>query len=83
MARPQRTPHTLHVTTERLDVATSWLRENGQRVAQIGRSALIMATVGLLICDDTGTFTEAELMSAMADPDAISAAELLANAVVS
>lgn len=82
MAEPQTTCHTVNTTTERLDIAMSWLRANTDLPKRVGRDGAIMAAVGLLICNEDGHFTEAELMSAMADPCAISCAEMLLNAAV-
>lgn len=78
-----RTPHTTNLSAERLAVASSWLAKNMPKMAVLSRDARIMAAVGLLICDECGYFTEAELVSAMADSDCVSAAELLLNAAVS
>lgn len=82
MPTPHRSAHQLNLSTERLDIANRWLMANAPKMRRVSREANIMATVGLLICDDAGRISEPELLSAMADPEAISAAELLVSAVL-
>ena len=78
-----RTRHRTDLSARRLATATSWLAENLPKMANLSREARVMAAVGLLICDECGHFTKAELLSAMNDPECVSAAELLVNAAVS
>lgn len=82
MANAQ-TTHTVNTSEARLDTALSWLRAHRDTLAPVGRDAAILAAVGLLICDEDGHFSQPELFSAMADPECVSAAELLVNAAVS
>ena len=78
-----RTTHRADMSAGRLATASSGLAENLSKMTGLSREARVMAAVGLLICDECGYFTEAELVSAMADPECVSAAELLVNAAVS
>lgn len=69
-------------TPERLDIATAYLKRNADVLRPLDRETRILAALAPLICDDKGRFTEAELSAALADPDLVSAAELLASAVL-
>ena len=82
MPTPKRSVHELNVSDERLEIALSWLRANADKMRKVGPEANIMATVGLLICDERGHISEDALLSAMSDPDARSAAEMLLSAVL-
>lgn len=79
----ERTTHRVDMSADRLRAASSWLAGNRRKMEHVSREARVLAAVGLLICDDCGRFTHAELMSAMADSECVSAAELLVNAVIS
>lgn len=82
MANPHPNAHTLTLTPERLATATSWLSANAEGMRRVSRDARILAAVALLACDEVGYVSKASLLSAMRDPEAVSAAELLVSAVV-
>jgi len=69
-------------TQERLDMAKAYLARNADSLRPLSRDARILAAIAPLICDDEGYFSRESLASAMADPDLVSAAELLVSAVL-
>lgn len=81
MAKSQ-TTHTLDLSEERYAVALSWLDANRVKLAHFDREEQTMTALALLICDANGYFSKADLASALADPRAVSAANLLVNGSV-
>jgi hypothetical protein len=69
-------------TPERLARATAYLESVAEKIRPLDRETRIVAALAPLICDDDGFIAEASLVSAMADPDLVSAAELLVSAVL-
>lgn len=73
--------HKLHVSSDRLTQARSWLEAHTDELARMSYEARIVAAVGLLICDERGHIPREALESAMADSRAVSAANRLISGV--
>ena len=71
--------HTPHFTRHRKRVVLSMLREAmaGPGWEGLSDGARTMYVVGALICDEAGSFTKAELISAMSDEPLVRYAESL------
>ena len=81
MASPQNT-HTLDMSEARYATALSWLDANREKLTHVDHEARVVAVVGLLICDEVGFVSRPALVSALGDPRAVSAANLLLNGAV-
>lgn len=64
---------------ERTEYAGKYLDESGviehYQSGGVTREGVLMLTVGILICDDYGSFGEDELMVAMCDQSIVNAAD--------
>ena len=71
--------HTPNFTRRRRRVVRSMLRETmaGAAWAGLSHNARTMYVVGALICDEAGSFTKTELLSAMSDEPLMRYAESL------
>ena len=81
MAKSQ-TTHTLDLSEERYAVALSWFDANREKLTHVDHEARVVAVVALLICDEAGFVPRPALESALGDPRAVSAANLLLNGAV-
>lgn len=81
MAKSQ-TTHTLDLSEERYATALSWLDANHEKLTHLDHDARLVSVVALLICDEFGFVSRSALVAALADPRAVSAANLLLNGSV-
>lgn len=68
---------------DRTEYAGRYLEENGvierYKCGGVTREGVLMLMVGILICDDFGSFGEDELMAAMCDQSIVNAANQVLN----
>lgn len=70
--------HRADYSDQRRIAALSWLRDHGIiHRPDLNQHSKILAAIGCLICDADGSFSQAELDSALTDPELCQAAETL------
>jgi hypothetical protein len=71
---PRSPEHRANYSLDRRAALDSYLRAEVAKRASLSREALVTLAVGLFICNETGSFTKAELTSAMQDASVVAAA---------